>query len=586
MLKRISKLQALRVVSQIMFLISMPELFTLIFNQLKKAYSMAIKGNPGIISIWPELLAMVIIFIITIVLGRFFCGWLCTFGAMNDFIYIISKKVFRTKFKVREKVDSILKYLKYVILIFIIVAIWTNGSKSFDSYSPWDTFAQVYNISGAMTIHTGGFILLVIIAVGAVFIERFFCRYLCPLGAILVILSKARILKIKKFRDKCGPCRICTNNCSMGIKLYQMNKVSSGECINCFKCIDVCSRKNAQLNILGENVNPLLPSAITIAAFTGVNALGSIINDATIKNSANNTATSSSDINKPEQKKYKDGTYVGIGAGENADLKVSVTVSNGKISSVKILSANEPDGKEALKIIPKEIVDAQSANVDVISGATMTSGGIKMAVRDALSQAEVTSAATVSEDSNQEEYKDGTYTGVGEGKNPNLKVSVTVTVSNGKVSNIDVLSANEPNGEEALKIIPKEIIDEQSTDVDVVSGATMTSNGILMAVDDALSQAEINYNGQNKYKNGTYTGVGQGKNPGLIVSVTINNDKISSIEFEADNEPKGKEAFGIITKEIIDAQSTNVDTVSGATMTSNGIIMAVNDALNQAKINN
>lgn len=584
MLKRILKLQILRLISQIMFLIFMPALFTLIFDQLKKAYSMAIKGNTSIISIWPQLLAMIIIFIITIVLGRFFCGWLCTFGAMNDFIYIISKKVFGTKFKVSEKVDSILKYLKYVILIFIIVDIWTSGSKTFDSYSPWDTFAQFYNISGAITIHTGGFILLVIIVVGAVFIERFFCRYLCPLGAVFAILSKARILKIKKFRDKCGSCKICTNNCSMGIKLYQIDKVSSGECINCFKCIDVCPRKNAQLNILGENVNPLLPSAITIAAFTGVNTLGNVMNDVTLKNSANNTATSSSDISKPEQKKYKDGTYVGIGAGETPNLKVSVTVSDGKISSVKILSANEPDGKEALKVIPKEIVDAQSANVDVISGATMTSGGIKMAVKDALSQAEVTSVAIVSEDSNQEEYKDGTYTGVGDGKNSNLKVSVTV--SNGKISSVKILSANEPNGEEALKIIPKEIIDEQSTDVDVVSGATMTSNGIMAAVYDALSQAEINYNGQNKYKNGTYTGVGQGKNPGLIVSVTIYNDKISNIEFETDNEPKGKEAFGIITKEITDTQSTSVDTVSGATMTSNGIIMAVNDALNQAKINN
>jgi Polyferredoxin len=485
MLKMISKLQTLRLISQIMFLIFMPELFTLIFNQLKKAYSMIIKGNFDLISIWPQLLAMVIIFIITIVLGRFFCGWLCTFGAMNDFIYMISKKAFKTKFKVGEKVDSILKYLKYVILLFIIVVIWTSDSKEFDSYNPWDAFPQVSNISGAITIHAGGFILLAIIAVGAVFIERFFCRYLCPLGAVFAILSKVSILKIKKFRDKCGPCRICTNNCSMGIKLYKVDKVSGGECINCFNCIDVYAKKNAQVNILGENVNSLLPSVIAIAAFTGINALGSVTNDGMTKNSAdNNTAVSS--------------------------LVIS--------------------------------------------------------------------------ESDQNEYKDGTYIGVGEGKNPNLKVSVIVR--NGKISNIHVLSANEPNEERALKIIPKEIIDEQSTDVDAVSGATMTSNGIMMAVEDALSQAEITDNGQNKYKNGTYTGVGQGKNPGLIVSVTINNDRISSVEFQDGDEPRGKQAFGIITKEIIDAQSTSVDAVSGATMTSKGVMMAVNDALNHAKNNN
>lgn len=387
MKKTISKLQGLRLISQIMFLFLMPELFTLIFNQLKKLYSMILKGNFDVVSVWPQLLAMVTIFIITIILGRFFCGWLCTFGAINDFIYIISKKVFKTKFKVDEKLDSVLKYLKYVILLFIIVFIWTSGSTSFDSYSPWDAFAQVDNISGAMAEYTGGFILLAIIAIGAVFIERFFCRYLCPLGAVFTILSKARILKIKKLRDKCGPCRICTNNCSMGIKLYEMDKVNSGECINCFKCIAVCPRRNTKVNILGEDVNPLLPSAIAIAAFTGMNALGGVMNYGMVNNSSNNTPASSSNVNKSEQKKYKDGTYTGVGKGKNLDLKVAVTIKDNKITNVEIVSNNETKGKEALNTIPNKIVETQSTEVDVVSGATMTSKGIMEAVNDALSQA-------------------------------------------------------------------------------------------------------------------------------------------------------------------------------------------------------
>jgi len=79
MKKTISKLQGLRLISQIMFLILMPELVALIFNQLKKLYSMVLKGNFDVISVWPQLLTMTTIFIITIVLGRFFCGWLCTY---------------------------------------------------------------------------------------------------------------------------------------------------------------------------------------------------------------------------------------------------------------------------------------------------------------------------------------------------------------------------------------------------------------------------------------------------------------------------------------------------------------------------
>jgi len=371
-----------------------------------------------------------------------------------------------------------------VILLFIIVFIWTSGTTAFDSYNPWDAFAQVDNISGAIAGYKGGFILLAIIAIGAVFIERFFCRYLCPLGAVFTILSKARILKIKKLRDKCGSCRICTNNCSMGIKLYQMDKVSSGECINCFKCIDVCPRKNTQVNIFGEKVNPLLPSAIAIAAFTGVNALGGVMNDGMSNHSSSNITTSSSDINKLEQKKYNDGTYTAVGQGKNPDLKVAVTVKDDKITNIEIMSNNETKGKEALNTVPKEIIEKQSIDVDTVSGATITSKGIKEAVNKALSQAEINNSSVANK---QEKYKDGTYTGIGQGKSPELKV--VVTVKDSKIASVEIVSNNETKGREALDVVPKEIIEKQSTDVDTVSGATMTSKGIMMAVNDALSQA-------------------------------------------------------------------------------------------------
>lgn len=485
MLKKISKLQVLRLISQVIFLIFMPELFTLIFNQIKKVYLMAIKGDFDLISMWPQLLVMFAAITITIILGRFFCGWICTFGALNDFIYMISKKVFKTKFKVDEKLDSILKGLKYVILLFIIAVIWTSGSKAFDSYSPWDAFAQVDNISSAITTYTGGFILLGIIVFGAVFIERFFCRYLCPLGAVYAIASKARIFKIKKLRDKCGPCRICTNNCSMGIKLYQMDKVSSGECINCFKCLAVCPRKNTKATICGENVSPLLPGAIAIAAVAGAYSIGGAMSDKMAKDPKNNTdiSASSSGVTNSEGKKYKDGTYTGVGQGKNPDLKVAVTIKDNKITNIEVLSNNETKGKEALNVVPKEIIEKQSTSVDAVSGATMTSNGVMAAVNDALSQAEIKKVE-------QKKYKDGTYTGVGQGKNPDLKVAVTV--KDDKITNVEIVSNNETKGKEAINVVPKEIIDTQSTSVDVVSGATMTSKGIMEAVNDALSQAMNN----------------------------------------------------------------------------------------------
>lgn len=394
MIKKIPKLQIVRHITQIIFLILIPELFTLVFSQLKQIYSMIIKGNFNIGEAWPHLIAAIIIMTLTIILGRFFCGWFCTFGAINDFIYIVSHKLFKIKFRVNEEIDSKLKYIKYVVLLFIVAVIWTSGSSFFDSYSPWNAFAGMDNISGAVVQYTAGFIILAFIAVGAIFIERFFCRYLCPLGAVFSVLSKLRIFKISKPADECGNCRLCTNNCSMGIGLYKMDKVSSGECINCFKCIEVCHRKNPQASILNEEVNPLFPSAVAIAAFTGLNSLGSVMNKnnaAAYMGNTNNISSNnkvSVDDNSSKQNKYKDGTYTGVGHGKNPDLKVSVTVKDGKIASVETVSANEPKGKEPINVIPKEIIAAQTTSVDAVTGATLTSKGIMEAVNDALSKAQ------------------------------------------------------------------------------------------------------------------------------------------------------------------------------------------------------
>ncbi|MCH5138193.1 4Fe-4S binding protein [Clostridiaceae bacterium UIB06] len=393
MIKKLSKLQIIRHLTQIIFLIFIPELFTLVFSQLKGIYSMTTKGNFNIGEAWPNLTAALIIITITIILGRFFCGWFCTFGAVNDFIYMVSHKLFKIKFRINEKIDSKIKYIKYVILLFIVTIIWTSTSTFFDSYSPWNAFAAMGNISESVSQYTVGFIILAFILIGAIFIERFFCRYLCPLGAVFSVVSKLRIFKISKPTDNCGNCRLCTNNCSMGIELYKMDKVGIGECINCFKCIEICHRKNPQASILNENVNPLFPSAVAIAAFTGLNSLGSVMKEnnsaANIGNTNNisaNSKVSTGDSSK--QNKYKDGIYTGVGQGKSPDLKVSVTIKNDKITNVEIVSANESKGKEPFSVIPKKIVESQSTSVDAVTGATLTSNGVMMAVEDALKKAQ------------------------------------------------------------------------------------------------------------------------------------------------------------------------------------------------------
>ena len=204
------------------------------------------------------------------------------------------------------------------------------------------------------------------------------------------------------------------------------------------------------------------------------------------------------------------------------------------------------------------------------------------------------------------DVKDGTYKGSANGYGG--KVTVNVTVSKKTMTVIDVVSA--PGETDSFFQRAKGVIDEmltaQSTDVDVVSGATYSSNGIIGAVKNALFGTESNnataaaanagnaggsapsvskVSESGTWKDGTYTGSGKGFGGTISVKVTVKDGKISAIDVtSASGETASyfSKAKGIIPK-MISGQTTNVDAASGATYSSNGIITAVRNALSKAE---
>lgn len=202
------------------------------------------------------------------------------------------------------------------------------------------------------------------------------------------------------------------------------------------------------------------------------------------------------------------------------------------------------------------------------------------------------------------DVKDGTYKGSANGYGG--KVTVNVTVSKKTMTAIDIVSA--PGETDSFFQRAKGVIDEmltaQSTDVDVVSGATYSSNGIIGAVKNALFGTESNnataanagnaagsapsvskVSESGTWKDGTYTGSGKGFGGTISVKVTVKDGKISAIDVTSafgETASYFSKAKGIIPK-MISGQTTNVDAASGATYSSNGIITAVRNALSKAE---
>lgn len=188
---------------------------------------------------------------------------------------------------------------------------------------------------------------------------------------------------------------------------------------------------------------------------------------------------------KNAEAKYQAGTVEASSAGFGGNLNLSVAFTEEKIEKIEVASNQEtPEiGGAALEKLIAAALEAQSSEIDAVAGATITSNAFKKALDSAIAQA--SGAQTEAEGT---AVKDGTYEGEAEGKKGPIKVSVTI--ADGKIADVEVLSAQETLGfEKAFDIVKQDIISTNSTDVDTVASATMASGGMIRAVVNALENA-------------------------------------------------------------------------------------------------
>lgn len=268
--------------------------------------------------------------------------------------------------------------------------------------------------------------------------------------------------------------------------------------------------------------------------------------------------------------------------------------SEGKIAKVKIIALSDTPGigtRVKDESFLSRFVGAEGpSKVDGISGATFSSRAVIGGVSKA---AEFLSGIVAPKQEKMvidfAKVPDGTYEGTGNGLMGPIKVRVTV--KGGKVTEVVVVENTETPGvaDKALSDIPKAIVEQQRVEVDAVSGATFASKGIMEAVKNALAafaspagSAAIDLS---KIADGTYEGTGDGLMGPIKVSVTVKGGKITEVKVVENKETPGvaDKALQDVPKAIVEQQKLDVDTVSGATFASKGIIEAVKNALSGAQ---
>ncbi|NPV50785.1 MAG: 4Fe-4S binding protein [Candidatus Methanofastidiosum sp.] len=183
----------------------------------------AIKGN---YLYWLMLFFLPIGF--SILFGRIFCGYACPIGAWQQLMSGIGSRLI--KFRMPQRLDKFLKYIKYIFAaLIVIVAISTR----YPFFQKIDPFSYLFGFN--FTLY--GIISVAIVSLASIIISRPFCRYICPYGAVLAILSRFSIYKIKT-NNGCKNCTLCDRVCETDA--IEKGIVDQSECIRCKKCIDSC----------------------------------------------------------------------------------------------------------------------------------------------------------------------------------------------------------------------------------------------------------------------------------------------------------------------------------------------------------
>lgn len=172
--------------------------------------------------------------VLLVLVGPVICGWICPLGSIQEWIGKIGKKIFKKRYNtfVPSKLDKVLRYLRYVVLIWVTYMTIVSGKLIFQDYDPYFTLFNFWTSE----VSLAGIIILTLTLVLSLFVERPFCKYACPFGAFQGLYNLIRIFPIKRNAATCINCKACDRACPMNIEVSKAQSVRDHQCISCLEC--------------------------------------------------------------------------------------------------------------------------------------------------------------------------------------------------------------------------------------------------------------------------------------------------------------------------------------------------------------
>jgi polyferredoxin len=185
--------------------------------------------------------------LMSLLLKKAFCSWLCPVGTLSEHLWKLGRKIFGRNLRLPKWVDLPLRGLKYLLLgffVFVIGAMSTEAIHEFMS-TPYGLVADVKMLNFFRNIGETAAIVIALLVLLSMLVENFWCRYLCPYGALLGLTSLLSPVKIRRDADACIDCGKCARACPSNLPVDRLAQIRSVECTACMACVAACPAQDA-----------------------------------------------------------------------------------------------------------------------------------------------------------------------------------------------------------------------------------------------------------------------------------------------------------------------------------------------------
>jgi polyferredoxin len=187
--------------------------------------------------------------VISFLLRKSFCGWLCPVGTASEYLWKLGRYTFRRNFHLPRAIDLPLRALKYLVLAFFLYAVGSMSAAAIAEFlaSPYALIVDVRMLNFFRYLGTTAAFVILGLVLASIFVQNFWCRYLCPYGALMGLVASFSLLRITRNQNSCIDCGKCAKACPSALPVDKLVQIRSAECMACLECVAVCPAKDTLL---------------------------------------------------------------------------------------------------------------------------------------------------------------------------------------------------------------------------------------------------------------------------------------------------------------------------------------------------